>query len=137
MSRTNMMKRMKQIISIVNHEISEYKGIESENKIIFELSQDLINRMFKDVHNNIISWKGVDLNSCEKQKNSFKEYNRTCLNWFNRNKAKIYGNHFFYPLIFIHILNVCIHLFMYIQSLSSIFVLYPLDIVYKTEEKTT
>ena len=108
MSRTNMMKRMKQIIDIVNNEITNYRLIgHNNNQIIFELTQENIHRMFKDVHNNIISWKGVDLNSCEKQKSSFKEYNKTCLNWFNRNKAKIYGNHFFYPLIFIHILNVC------------------------------
>ena len=105
MSRGNMMKRMNQIISIVDKEITNNDTL-TDNKLI--LKQESIHRMFRDVEQNIISWKGVDLNSCEKQKSSFKEYNKTCLNWFNRNKAKIYGTNFFYPLIFIHILNVCL-----------------------------
>ena len=109
------MKRLKQILIIVNEEISNYNhhGLNSQNYINcnslneFILDQEDIIRMFKDVQDTIIGWKGVDIKSCEKQKSSFKLYSKTCLNWFNRNKAKIYGNHFFFPLIFIHILNVC------------------------------
>eukprot|EP01084_Bolivina_argentea_P179522 310205_1 len=102
-SKQNMMKRLSKIIEIVAHKIPS-----SFPK--FKISECNTLRMFKDVKNEIESWKGVDIMSCEKQqKSSFKLYNKTSLNWFNRNKAKIYGNYFFYPLIFIHILKFCLN----------------------------
>ena len=45
--------------------------------------------------------------SCKQSKQSYKEYYKTAENWFNRNKAKIFGTHLFYPVIFKHILKVC------------------------------
>ena len=71
------------------------------------ISQEEIKRMLKDINCAIQSWKGVDLDSCKKKKTTFKQYMRTSTNWYNRNKAKFYGNYFFYPLIFKHLLNVC------------------------------
>ena len=94
-----MIKRLNQIINIVSDE--------TINCINFELTDKQISQFFNDVGNAIFNWKGVDLTFCSKQKRTFEEYNKTSMNWFNRNKAKIYGNYFFYPLIFHHILNVC------------------------------
>ena len=63
-------------------------------------------QMFKHVNDEIICWKGVESKFVTKPKKSFKEYKVTARNWFNRNKAKIFGNHVFYPYIFLHLLQV-------------------------------
>eukprot|EP01083_Nonionella_stella_P196183 722045_1 len=79
-SRTNMMKRLTKIVSVVmNH---------SPLMQQFEMPKAEIRRMFTDVDNAINSWRGVDITSCKKRKKSFKEYKVTATNWFNRNKAK-------------------------------------------------
>eukprot|EP01083_Nonionella_stella_P032947 90188_1 len=98
-SRVNMMKRLSKIMDKAN----EYDPLFKH----FEIKKDDIRRMFSDVDNAINSWRGVDITSCKKQKNSFKAYKVTATNWFNRNKAKIYGNYFFCPLIFKHLLGHC------------------------------
>eukprot|EP01084_Bolivina_argentea_P174660 302538_1 len=103
-STTNMLKRLRQIISIVNEETSKCS---SSPLMSFTLSEKTTQQMLIDVKNGILCWKGVDVSFCLKQKSTFDEYNKTSMNWFNRNKAKLYGNHFFYPLVFIHILNFC------------------------------
>eukprot|EP01084_Bolivina_argentea_P261171 441246_1 len=83
-SRINMIKRLNQITDIVIQQVSTYMD--------FKLTQHITKQMFTDVQNSILSWKGVDLTFCSKQKTTFNEYNKTSMNWFNRNKAKIYGN---------------------------------------------
>lgn len=72
-----------------------------------ESEQNTMKRIISDIENEIDSWKGVKLSLCKVKKTTFKQYKRTSTNWFNRNKAKIFGNHFFFPLIFKYILNVC------------------------------
>ncbi len=94
--------------------IARYKKIKSiihkKDKLKhFDIPSSEINRMLTDINNEIMSWKGVELHLCKVQKTTFKQYKRTATNWFNRNKAKIFGNHFFYPLIFKYVLNVCDH----------------------------
>lgn len=96
-----MIKRLNQILNIIKEELTNYDSLD------FKLSDKQIKQYFIDVRNAILSWKGVDMTFCAKKKRTFEEYNKTSMNWFNRNKAKVYGNSFFYPLIFIHILNVC------------------------------
>lgn len=81
---------------IVNHpKLSEFKIDE----------KDII-KMICGCCNDIISWNGVEIESCKQQKTSYKSYKITATNWFNRNKAKIFGNHFFYPMIWKYLLNV-------------------------------
>ena len=100
-SRENMVKRLEQITEIVSLELRA-KGVTA----VFALSECEMVNFFDDVKSAILSWKGVDLSFCASHKTDFEEYSKTSMNWFNRNKAKIYGNHFFYPLIFVHVLNV-------------------------------
>eukprot|EP01084_Bolivina_argentea_P290949 499947_1 len=96
--RVHMLSRYCKIKSIIQ-QIPQLKH--------FELSQNEINRMLQDINNEIQSWKGVELELCTKKKTTFKQYNRTATNWYNRNKPKIFGNYFFYPLIFNYLLNHC------------------------------
>ena len=94
-----MMARYHQIQSIVREQSSQLSS--------FIVNKNDIHQMLKDIAFSISSWKGVDLKLCQKEKQSFKQYKRTATNWYNRNKPKIFGTFFFYPLIFHHILNVC------------------------------
>ena len=117
-----MAKRLTHIV----HQVTECHEILKD----FDINPQDIKRMFNDVDNAIIGWQGVDITSCKKAKTNFKAYKTTATNWFvlysllifiillfyiqyiinddrfNRNKAKIYGNYFFSPLIFKYILNV-------------------------------
>lgn len=63
-------------------------------------------KMWNGIANDIDSWKGVEITACTKQKTNYKSYAITSRNWWNRNKAKVYGNHFFYPIIFVYIKQV-------------------------------
>lgn len=108
--------------------------IEQDGLSHFKLNQNEISRMLSDIANSILSWKGVDMRLCHKEKQSFRQYKRTrylfkylfihtlsltysynisyilfSTNWYNRNKPKFFGTYFFYPLIFHHILKVYIH----------------------------
>lgn len=89
---------------IVNRVVSSY----SLKCKPFELDNNEKNKMLKCIQYEIDEWKGVATNQCKIQKKTFKEYQTTARNWFNRNKAKYYGNYLFYPLIFFHILKVII-----------------------------
>ena len=60
----------------------------------FKISNKSKKQMIKQVENEILSWQGINFNFCKNQKRSYKEYEKTSINWFNRNKAKIYGNYF-------------------------------------------
>ena len=53
--------------------------------------------MWNGIANDIDSWKGVEITACTKQKTNYKSYAITSRNWWNRNKAKVYGNHSFIP----------------------------------------
>ena len=96
-----MKSRYNKITNVIQNE---------ENLSNFDIPLPEINRMLTDIDNEIESWNGVEMHLCKKKKTTFKAYKRTATNWFNRNKAKIFGNHFFYPLIFKYLLNVCINL---------------------------
>lgn len=108
-----MIKRLNEIINIVNTTIP----INSQQ---FKIKQKQIKSMFKQCNQQIFGWKGIDLNFIKTEKKSYKEYKRASTNWFNRNKPKIYGNFFFYPLIFIHILQVwsIFHFYLFFFFLS-------------------
>lgn len=96
-SRKNMSMRINLIIDIVQNVLpqSKYK--------LFIINDENIDRLFKNIKQQITNWNGI---TNENEKHSFREYYQTSINWFNRNKAKFYGNELFYPLIFVHILNV-------------------------------
>lgn len=102
-----MMARYHQIQSIVREQLQLSS---------FTVKKENIHQMLKDIAFSISSWKGVDLKLCQKEKQSFKQYKRTATNWYNRNKPKIFGTYFFYPLIFHHILNVCFILFYFMSN---------------------
>merc|ERR1719242_2699322 len=101
-SRNNMLKRLEQIRQIIAMEL-KCKGLQSS----FTLSDGEVRGFFEGVQSSIMPWKGVDLSFCASSKTDFVEYSKTAMNWFNRNKAKVYGNHFFYPLLFVQVLNFC------------------------------
>ena len=96
-----MLARYDQIKSIVIEQTEDLSD--------FKLTPNEISRMLSDIANSILSWKGVDMRLCHKEKQSFRQYKRTSTNWYNRNKPKFFGTYFFYPLIFHHILKVYIH----------------------------
>lgn len=73
----------------------------------FKIKQTDIIKMIDGSCNDILFWNGVEIESCKQQKTSYKSYKITATNWFNRNKAKIFGNHFFFPMIWKYLLNVC------------------------------
>jgi len=100
--KLNLRKRLIQCCDTVNARVSSC-GIDDK----FVLTVDDVKRFADGVKYEILSWNGVDMGTCTKEKRTFTEYHKTAQNWFNRNKAKIYGNHVFYPLVFGHILNFC------------------------------
>eukprot|EP01083_Nonionella_stella_P305881 1068804_1 len=65
------------------------------------------------VHSEIATWNGIQIGTCKTEKGQYSEYSNTARNWFNRNKAKIYGNHLFYTIIFVKI-------YQFLLSLSGI-----------------
>ena len=71
-----------------------------------ESEQITLRRILLDIENEIDSWPGVELRLCKVKKTTFKQYKRTSTNWFNRNKAKIFGTNLFHILIFGHIYKV-------------------------------
>jgi len=103
--KTNLTARLKRILQIVNSELSQCQLAHDHPHL--QLSHQQEQQFFTDVRCAILSWKGVELSFCAKQKSTFNDYHKTSMNWFNRNKAKIYGTHFFHPLIFVHLLNFC------------------------------
>lgn len=105
-SYRNLKMRINRIIDIVQQEL-----LSSMTYKLFVINKEDESKMINDVNKFVSNWTGVRLNCCENKKNSYKEYHETSTNWFNRNKSKIYGNSFFYPVIFKHILNVCISVY--------------------------
>eukprot|EP01084_Bolivina_argentea_P288715 495589_1 len=100
-AKQNILARLKKINTIINKH-GQING--------FSLSLNGTNRIFNDIKNAILSWRGVEHESCKKIKKSFKEYRKTGFNWFNRNKSKIFGTFLFFPLIFGHIFQFCVDL---------------------------
>ena len=98
-SKTNVEQRMRQMVAIVNTTIPNNT---------FSISATDAAEIMQAIDNQIDAWRGVEIGVCKnKEKKDFCAYQATARNWFNRNKAKIYGNHLFYTLIFRHILKHC------------------------------
>lgn len=115
-TKDNLFDRVKKIEFIVNKIIYSY----SLKSVEFKLNNIDKNKMLKCIQNEVDQWKGVEIDSCKIQKKTFKDYQTTARNWFNRNKAKFYGNFFFYPLIFHYVLKV--KYFFIIHSMSNCFI---------------
>lgn len=107
-SAVNVEQRMEKITSIINEVTRSRSSTAAFGP--FVVSESESKAMLDRINNKIESWRGVEIEVCKnKQKKSFEAYQATARNWFNRNKAKIYGNHLFYDLIFRHTLKVRIH----------------------------
>eukprot|EP01083_Nonionella_stella_P128783 390306_1 len=79
------------------------------NKIRFCISNEDKIQIIKEIENKIETWRGVEIEVCKnKRKKNFQSYQATARNWFNRNKAKIYGNYLFFPIIYNNILKYCV-----------------------------
>ena len=104
-SKVNVDVRMEKIVKIVNNIIDSQ--LKDETHLNFIISDDDKKEMMRQIEDKIDSWRGVEIEVCKnKEKKNFEAYQATARNWFNRNKAKIYGNHLFYELIYNHILKV-------------------------------
>ena len=105
-----MVKLLNEIFDIVQREIPS-----SFETFIVDKSD--MKQIFKNVKHCILSYKekplesDLNLNSCNSLKHkisSSKKYVQKTETWFKKYKAKIYGNCCLYPVIFIHILKVCL-----------------------------
>eukprot|EP01083_Nonionella_stella_P070834 189745_1 len=96
---------MTKIEELVNKIISEHRPRDEK---YFSIT-DVVKLKFLTVINaKIDSLRGVEIDLTKnKEKKNFVSYQSTARNWFNRNKAKIYGNHLYYDNIFNHILKNC------------------------------
>mmetsp|Transcript_53953 Transcript_53953/g.89382 ORF Transcript_53953/g.89382 Transcript_53953/m.89382 type:complete len:578 (+) Transcript_53953:25-1758(+) len=98
-SKINVDKRIEKVVTIVNDTLAAQS---------FSVRDDVKEVMIRQIETNIDAWNGVDISVCKnKQKKTFREYQGTARNWFNRNKAKIYGHHLFYDVIYTHVLKCC------------------------------
>lgn len=104
-SKINVDVRLEKMENIVNDVIDS--ELDKERASNFYISDDDKKEMMKQIEDKIDSWRGVEIEVCRnKEKKNFEAYQATARNWFNRNKAKIYGNHLFYEIIYNHILKV-------------------------------
>lgn len=104
-SKVNVEVRMEKIENIVNNIVSTELPLQTECN--FCINDDDKMEIMSEIEDKINSWRGVEIEVCRnKEKKNFVEYQATARNWFNRNKAKIYGNHLFYDMIFNHTLKV-------------------------------
>ena len=112
-SAVNVEQRMSKITRIVNEVVSaccSEDGLSPSRVALFAVSEVDLSSLTERIDAQIDSWRGVEIEVCKnREKKSFGAYQATARNWFNRNKAKIYGNHLFYDLIFRHILKVHTH----------------------------
>eukprot|EP00485_Elphidium_margaritaceum_P017821 CAMPEP_0202726818 /NCGR_PEP_ID=MMETSP1385-20130828/184806_1 /ASSEMBLY_ACC=CAM_ASM_000861 /TAXON_ID=933848 /ORGANISM="Elphidium margaritaceum" /LENGTH=468 /DNA_ID=CAMNT_0049393047 /DNA_START=47 /DNA_END=1453 /DNA_ORIENTATION=- len=95
-ARNNVRKRMSKLLSVI---------CQQPRCSNFALSESDMVAMIDGCCRDISAWNGVDIESCKQQKTLYKQYRTTATNWFNRNKAKIFGNNFFFPMIWNHLLN--------------------------------
>eukprot|EP01084_Bolivina_argentea_P210469 358220_1 len=100
-AKQNILARLNKIECIVN----QHGQIKN-----FKLPCDIKNKIVTDINNTILSWRGIEHESCKKIKKSLKEYKKTAVNWFNRNKSKIFGTYLFFPVIFGCVLQFCYQL---------------------------
>eukprot|EP01083_Nonionella_stella_P000722 2055_1 len=113
-SKINVEQRLTKIEELVNTIISEHR---SRDEKYFSITDDVKLKIMTDINAKIDSWRGVEIDLTKnKEKKNFVSYQSTARNWFNRNKAKIYGNHLFYEIIFNHILKFCSELSDVIDS---------------------
>ena len=107
-SKVNVDVRLEKIENIVNEVvISDYHL----QRNVFHVDDNDKSGMHKQIEDKIDIWTGVEIDVCRgKQKKTFKEYQATARNWFNRNKAKIYGNWLFYNMIYHLIFKYIVHI---------------------------
>eukprot|EP01084_Bolivina_argentea_P218677 371049_1 len=105
-TKYNFIARSEKIEAIVNHIISSHSL--KVKSFVLSNSEKLV--MLNNIKNEISKWKGVDIDSCKSQHKTYKQYRATSKNWFNQNKSRIYGDHFFAPLIFDYIFKYCMEL---------------------------
>eukprot|EP01084_Bolivina_argentea_P218678 371050_1 len=105
-SKYNFVGRAEKIEAMVNYIIS----LHSLKVKSFVFSESEKHIMLNNIENEINKWKGVDIDSCKSQHKTYKQYAVISKNWFNQNKARIYGDHFFAPLIFDYIFKYCMEL---------------------------
>ncbi len=96
------MTRAERIESIVNHMILSHSM--KHKSYAITVSEKV--KMFCNIENEINEWKGIDIELCKSPPKIYKEYANKGKNWFNQNKSRIYGDHFFAPVIFKYILKV-------------------------------
>eukprot|EP01084_Bolivina_argentea_P154011 268493_1 len=96
-AKNNLNKRITKFLSVTRHSNTQLKD--------FTISNAEITKIITGCCHAISSWNGVDIDACKQQKTSYKQYRITAINWFNRNKAKIFANYLFFPIIFNHLLN--------------------------------
>ena len=88
------------MVDVCNEKTKQYRSTE------LRISDKDENEIVEKVHHEISLWNGVEVGTCKTEKQEFCDYSNTARNWFNRNKAKIYGNHLFYPIVFRKIYQV-------------------------------
>ena len=99
----NVTERIPIMIGVCNEKTKIYRLSDEDELIITNQDkQDIVNK----VHHEISLWNGVEVGTCKTEKEQYIDYSNTARNWFNRNKAKIYGNHLFYPIVFRNIYQV-------------------------------
>lgn len=101
-ARTNYFERVDKIVDIVNESCLKYNP-SSLFSIAYANSIEILGM----INDKIVNWPGVSIKACKKKGKSKKEYISTANNWFNRNKAKIYGNYFYSRVIFGFALQYC------------------------------
>ncbi len=109
-SALNVEQRMSKLTEMVNSVVAARCGVSggvSGDAVQFAVSSSCLFAIRSRVDFEIESWRGVEIEVCKLgSKKSFASYQATARNWFNRNKAKIYGNHLFYDVVFGHIVKV-------------------------------
>ena len=103
-----MSRRSALVTSIVTEMARNWNENASSFLISSEFQESALNKLFTKFE----EWSGVDIKACKNAVQNWGQYWDRADNWFNRNKAKIYGNHLFYPIVFRKIYqvnNICIH----------------------------
>eukprot|EP01084_Bolivina_argentea_P313829 543517_1 len=93
----NITKRIPIMLAVVHEKA---KNITTLRLTITDTEQKEI---VQHVRSEIATWNGIQIGTCKTEKSHYDDYSKTARNWFNRNKARIYGNHLFYAIIFVKI----------------------------------
>ena len=104
----NVWQRIPIMLEVANDKTAKFRTFE------LNITEKDKNYIINKVHHEIGCWNGIEIGTCKTEKYQYVDYSNTARNWFNRNKAKIYGNHLFYPIIFVFIYQVSHYPFLYI-----------------------